>query len=466
MRNWLSLVSCILQLSALVLLGCTSPPPPAGARPAWPGLVVAPKASPPAATPAATATPSLPPGAPPPASVGPIAAVGQLVAPTPQALQGFATSVAASRGTIVIGAPRATHAGQVEAGVVYVYVRDKSDWQLQQILAPPTSQPSDRFGETVAIQKDIIVINAPYRRVVTTGGKSHVGQVFVYMRNGTSWHLQAMLHDVLLAQNKISPDGSEKHPFGLRFAIAQDTIIVSGKSDSDRPHIFVNNDKSWKYQGQIHKVCGEHILLGSSYSSNGTTVAIGPYVDSQKFSDESRDTSYYSGVCIFELQNGTWTNQDYLKQAYDDYRQREDYGSSVALSGNTLAVGAPRKLLRGHVGPGEVDIYVRSGPSWAVQTQLRAKSGHVGDEFGGSLALSGDHLVAGSQDVDIEFSTVHFFARRGTSWQQVGSHTLDRSDHIPSLAIDGDLVVIGASQRKATTLPPERALLFRFSAGE
>lgn len=274
-----------------------------------------------------------------------------------------------------------------------------------------------------------------------------------------------MLHDLLLAQNNLSPDDYENRPFGLRFSITQDTIIVSGESDKGRLYAFVRENNSWKYKSKIDKSCGEYAPSESSFSSSGTVLAIGLYIDSQKFSDESRDTSYYSGVCVFERQNGTWTRQDYLDQAYVDYGQREDYGSSVALSGNTLAVGAPRTLQRGHAGPGEVDIYVRSGSSWAVQTSLRAKNGRVGDEFGRSLALSGDFLVVGSQDADIDFITIHFFARRGSDWQQVGSYTQDKRRNIPNLAIDGDLVVIGASAGKATTPLPERALLFRFSGG-
>jgi len=463
----LSLISFISLLSALAIPSCVSPPSPAGERPARPSLVVATPASQTAvaSAAAATATPSPVPGALAPSPSGSVVAIGQLVAPLPQTRQGFATSVAVSGDTIVVGAPRATHAGQAEAGVAYIYVQDKSHWQLQQILTPPNSQPYDRFGETVAILKDTIVINSPHRMSVSPRGKVGVGQVFVYTRNGTKWYLQAMLHDLLLSQNNISPGDRENYPFGLRFTITQDAIIVSGKSDKARLHSFTKDNNSWKYQSQVDNDCGEHTPLEYSFSSSGTVLAIGPYQDSQKHSDESRDTSYYSGVCIFERQNGVWIHQNYLSHAYDNYRQQEDYGRCVALSGNTLAVGAPRKLQPGHAGPGEVDIYVRSGSSWAVQTQLRAKSGHIGDEFGRSLALSGDHLVVGSRDVDIGFITIHFFARRGTGWQQVGSHTQDSSDHVPSLAMDGDLVVMGASEGKAITPLPERALLFRFSGG-
>jgi hypothetical protein len=67
-------------------------------------------------------------------------------------------------------------------------------WVVQHKFLAPDGELSDRFGTSVAIDGDTAVIGAPERDPVDTGGGSHGGLVFVFVRSGAEWTLQAELH--------------------------------------------------------------------------------------------------------------------------------------------------------------------------------------------------------------------------------------------------------------------------------
>jgi hypothetical protein len=121
---------------------------------------------------------------------------------------------------------------------------------------------------------------------------------------------------------------------------------------------------------------------------------------------------------------------------------RDLYGLSVAVSADTLAIGAPGDR------EGAVYVFVRSGSAWVQQAKLRAFDGRNGDEFGHVVALQGDRLVVGARSADDRRGVVYIFARSGTAWaldarlQPAG--LVEESQFGSSLALDGTTVVAGA----------------------
>jgi hypothetical protein len=67
-------------------------------------------------------------------------------------------------------------------------------------------------------------------------------------------------------------------------------------------------------------------------------------------------------------------------------------GQSVALSGETLAAGAPGENAR----QGAVYLWQKEPDGWREQTRLVAADGRADDEFGFAVALDGDLLVVGA----------------------------------------------------------------------
>lgn len=95
----------------------------------------------------------------------------------------------------------------------------------------------------------------------------------------------------------------------------------------------------------------------------------------------------------------------------------DNFGAAVAISGDTVAIGSPGD----DVYRGSVYVFVRSGTNWALQQKLTVSDAHPVDEFGYSVALNGNLLVAGAPDDAIIASrqgSAYVFTRSGTTWTQ------------------------------------------------
>lgn len=166
-------------------------------------------------------------------------------------------------------------------------------------------------------------------------------------------------------------------------------------------------------------------------------------------------------------------------------------GRSVALVGDTAAVGAPESQING-VNSGTVDIYRLQQGTWQFEAMLSPSDPSPNQLFGNAVALAPDLLVAG-------FNPLYTFERNGTTWQQVdempgtgaqqigiSGNTLVAGDTIyvragsgwqvqavmqPSsdqevfaaAAIDGDLIV--ASTRGISTFSPPGSVYFYSRSG-
>lgn len=121
----------------------------------------------------------------------------------------------------------------------------------------------------------------------------------------------------------------------------------------------------------------------------------------------------------------------------------EGFGLSVAVDGDTMAVGAPLSAPAG-----STLVFVRSGTSWSQQANLVADYPLTGDGFGTDVALEGDKLLVGAGLADKLTGAAYVFARSGTSWTQQAK--LGASDPQPSagfgssVALDAGQALVGA----------------------
>jgi hypothetical protein len=93
----------------------------------------------------------------------------------------------------------------------------------------------------------------------------------------------------------------------------------------------------------------------------------------------------------------------------------DNFGHAVAIDGDTALVGARLANLD----QGSAYVFVRTGASWIFQQQLSAGDGAAGDQFGSSVALSGDTaLIGASTDdgVNLDQGSAYVFVRTGTTW--------------------------------------------------
>jgi hypothetical protein len=127
--------------------------------------------------------------------------------------------------------------------------------------------------------------------------------------------------------------------------------------------------------------------------------------------DQSDNSAVGSGAAYVFVRSGTtWTQQAYLKASNTD--ARDVFGASVAVSGDTVVVGAAGVPPYGEAsnatgvngdqsdnsapGAGAAYVFVRSGTNWTQQAYLKASNTDAGDQFGRAVAASGDTVVSGA----------------------------------------------------------------------
>lgn len=156
-------------------------------------------------------------------------------------------------------------------------------------------------------------------------------------------------------------------------------------------------------------------------------------------------------VYVFQRQGGKWTEGVKLMAA--DAQAGDQFGLRVALSGDTLAVGAPYKWVSsGGNAAGAVYVYQRQEEAWTQQARLAAPDGAPFDLFGSALALRGDTLAVGARSADApggrNAGAIYVYQRQGRDWslqaRLVAEDAVGSDFFGQDLALVEDALLVGA----------------------
>jgi len=379
----------------------------------------------------------------------------------------FGGSVALSGSTALIGAP----GGNSEAGAAYVFALSGTTWSQQAELTASDAAENDGFGARVALSGSTALIGAPDKNTFT-------GAAYVFVRSGTAWSQEAELTASGLF-------------FGYSVALSGSIAMVGAygnNSDTGAAYVFVRSGTSWSQQAELtasDAATGDY--FGISVALSGSTALIGApdknsltgaaYVfvlPSQQAelvaSDAAADDFFGSSVAIsgsiavvgaygnnseagaayvFVRSGKTWSQQAELTAS--DAATGDLFGYSVALSGTTAVVGAFGNKSR----TGAAYVFARSGKTWSQQAELTASSAATGDEFGGSVAISGSTALIGAPAKKKDTGAAYVFVRSGTTWSQQAELTASdaaKDDYFGvSVALSGSTAVVGAEGNNTYT---------------
>ncbi len=229
-------------------------------------------------------------------------------------------------------------------------------------------------------------------------------------------------------------------------------------------HVKASNTQSNDQFGWSVAMAGDTLAVGTIFESSN---AVG--VDG----DQTDNTAGNSGaVYVFRRSGSTWAQEAYLKASNTD--ADDQFGASVALSGDSLAVGAffEDSNATGVNGDqagntasdsGAAYVFRRNGSTWAQEAYLKASNTDANDQFGISVALSGDTVAVGAPfensnatgvngdqaDNTAGFSgAVYVFERAGTIWTQKAYLKASNTDDIDlfgsSITLSVDTLAVGA----------------------
>ncbi|MBK9736477.1 MAG: FG-GAP repeat protein [Saprospiraceae bacterium] len=355
---------------------------------------------------------------------------------------------------------------------------------------------NDLFGSSVSISGDYAIVGTPFKDV---GGNPNQGKVYIFKRSGTSWTEQASI---------VAADGGTDDSFGRSVSISGDYAIVGtpfkdvgGNPNQGKVYIFNRSGTSWTEQASIVtadggandsfgwsvSISGDYAIVGTPYkdvggnpnqgkvyifirngsswteqasivASDGTTgdifgssVAIsGYYVIIGAMFKNVGANNYQGKAYIFKRSGTTWTEQADLVASDGAYN--DNFSISVSISGDYAIVGAGNKNVGGITTQGKAYIYHRSGTNWTQQASIVASDGAADDKFGESVSISNNYAIVGAFGKDLGVSInqgkAYIFIRSGTSWTEqaniVASDGEAGSSFGLSVSISGDYIIVGA----------------------
>jgi hypothetical protein len=334
--------------------------------------------------------------------------------------------------TLAVGAPFIDGG----SGAVYVFTRGNGTWRQEAVLKGSNTEGDsieesgfflgDQFGASVALSGNTLAVGAVGEGSSTTGGEDDnselgAGAVYVFTRDNGSWNQSAFL-------KAFNAEGSydigmgflSGDEFGRTVALSGDTLAAA--SGLRAVHVFRHTNGVWNQEdflesvGIVIALYGDDLAVGAPSSTGGT-------------------------VSVFTRSSGTWAQQAYLEAPNggiteypkdfscgsfippDNFSQKfgDNFGVSLALSADTLVVGAPNESSSATGGEadnstlfaGAVYVFTRSKATWKQELFLKAWNADGGctwsgtgiptwggDEFGQSVALSGSVIAVGAPQED------------------------------------------------------------------
>jgi hypothetical protein len=306
--------------------------------------------------------------------------VEKLTANDGAAYDNFGNGVALSGTTVIVGAPNASVNGNTAQGAAYVFTESGGSWSQTQKLLAADGAASNEFGDSVSVQGNTALIGA----IQLLHGP---GAAYVFVNSGGTWTQTAKL----TASGGSGAFGDAVRIDGNNALIGAQLTGVGGNMDQGAAFVFTNQGGTWSQSGLLVASDGGRFdSLGSSVALEGSTALVG--APGATVNGAQRGAAY-----IFTESNGSWNQTQKLTAS--DGEDLDDFGSSVALSGETALIGAAQYYSDG---TGKTYVFGQSNNTWTQETELLASDGSADDEFGWSAALDGSTALIGAWGATVE----------------------------------------------------------------
>jgi hypothetical protein len=365
----------------------------------------------------------------------------------PQAFALFGYSSGVSGNHLVVGAFTADGAAS-QSGAAYVFEGSEHRWIQQAKLIASDGLSFDAFGESIAMDRDTIVVGAPG---VTAANGDITGAAYVFRLVEGVWRQEAKL---------TAGDPVDEAEFGgdLGVAISGNTIVVGARSAVTPPairgavYVFERYGSVWRQTAKLTQPNGGVFeSFGGSVAVNGDTLIAGAPAASQG------DATSVGAAYVFTRKRGSWTLQ--TKLMAEDLQPFSAFGFAVGIDGYAALIGAAFASNSSGVASGAAYVFERTSNSWKQQAKLAARDGENFDFFGSRLAISGSTVVIAAEEHSTPAGSftgsAYIFQREKDSWEQ--TQELIANDGTAgakfgcSVALDGKTLLVGAGPQSTAT---------------
>ncbi|HTN89711.1 MAG TPA: DNRLRE domain-containing protein, partial [Sorangium sp.] len=329
-------------------------------------------------------------------------------------------AIAMSGDTAVVGAP---------GSAAYVFVKSGGGWAQQARLVPGDGGAGGHFGRSVALSADTLVVGAPW----STGS---AGAAYVFVRSGGVWSEQA----------KLVASGGASNPIGEAVAVDGDRAVLSAESSV---YVFARSGGAWSEEIEISVPAGANAWETPPVAIEGGTVVVGSPGDKWWLGDDGVGAAF-----VYDASD--WSAPHRLT-AQPPEAAHDRFGSSVAISGSRILVGAPGVVSPPMpwypLGRGMAYVFDRGANGWNLDSRLIGSDGRTGDGLGGAVALSGSMAIAGAILADRvdqpDAGAAYVFSPAGGEWIEIERAKLTGSGPTGgafgrAVAVSGSSVMVGS----------------------
>ena len=365
-----------------------------------------------------------------------------LMVPNPPPTAKLGSSVAIDGMLTVIGAPQYDNRG---AAFVFTIANGSTagtyTWTYAAMLQSDDAREGDLFGASVGISGTTVIVGAP-------GRSNGTGAVYMFQEIGSRW--------VQEGAAIVPGDAGTGYRVGASVAINGSLALV-GAPGANAAYVIEGSGTGWTIIGELDGAGG----FGTSVALNGQLAVVGAPTDN------GGTGAFYAyqvnGSGVLALVGGAITAMDGARG--------DLFGQSVAVSGSYAVIGAPGV----DNGQGAAYVFLDSAGTWSPVQELSVlpnpdNVGPPNDSFGSSVAISGQRIVVGAPLRDVTTTSlgisttaqdegaafVYGLADGQWSLETVvspltGSDAAAGDNVGYSVAVSGDMVVAGAPQLAGRT---------------
>jgi hypothetical protein len=278
----------------------------------------------------------------------------------------FGQAVAISGNMALVGNPFDSSVG-LDRGSAYVFTFDGTTWNQQAKLTASDGHDLGAFGISVALSGTTALVGS--------FGSGNQGAVYVFTFDGTAWSEQTKL---------TASDAEDDDLFGIGLSLSGNRALIGAYRKDDytgAAYVFSSDGLTWSQEAELTALDGEaKDDFGVDVSLSGDVALVGA-------PGKNRAGAAY----IFAFDGTAWSQQSKLQSP--GHQPGAYFGSSVALSPEMALVGADTFSRTG-----AVFQFVFHRNTWVLRAQLLASDGARGDFLGFAVALSGNTVLVGADD--------------------------------------------------------------------
>jgi hypothetical protein len=358
--------------------------------------------------------------------------------------------------------PLVVNSNAENSGAVYVFKKNEigTGWHFSQFIKSFNADAGDSFGHAISLEGDRLVVSAigedsheqgvflsSSEQSKATAGTSNLalesGAVYVYERDESDvWTEIAYIKP---NENIVANDGYN-NKFGHKVVLDKSYLLISApKEDSangspedatrtDSGAVYMHNASDLVYINTLKaNVAGAGDMFGSSLAIDGDYLAVGaPFEDSNSSEIKNNivleeevldsdpqindDNNNSGSVYIFRKIGEQWKITTFIKAQNND--SEDGFGSSVAISGSVLSVGAPKEDGAGIGFNRDLDTNTRTDSgavytyelgeetdNWTPQLYIKADDSQASSFFGSQIVTDNNDLLVSAPFYNIDSLT-------------------------------------------------------------